>query len=273
MTLYFLAGVTNDSTNSPHPQIEVKNTGTGPLNLNNVEVRYWFNCDCTGQSLQSWVDWAGLLPAGTSVTGDVLTTVQPTNLGGQTDYVSYKFTGNLVLQPGQMIQVQGRFNKSDFSNMLQDNDWSYTPTTSFIQWTKITGYLNGSLVWGEQPVATAAVLKTSSVVAFPNPSTGSGVNLAVNLTGSGTGAKDVGSPTVVDPDAQVTFRAYTLASRLIWSTTVSGASLGSSGNHVIYWDERDLAGAPLGNGVYYVTVTVKSQGQSSTAGTKVLLLR
>jgi hypothetical protein len=273
MTLYFLAGVTSDSTNSPHPQIEVVNTGTGPLSLNNVEVRYWFNCDCTGQSLQSWVDWAGLLPAGTSVTGDVLTTVQATALGGQTDYVSYKFTGNLVLQPGQMIEVQGRFNKSDYSNMLQDNDWSYTPTTSFIQWTKITGYLNGSLVWGQEPAATAAVLKTASLIAFPNPSTGSGVNLSVNLSGSGTGAKDLGPSTVVDPDAVITFRVYTLSSRLIWSTTVSGASFGTSGNHVLYWDERDLAGAALANGIYYVTVTVKSQGQSSTAGSKVLILK
>jgi hypothetical protein len=273
--VYFLAGVTSDTTNSPHPQIEVVNTGKVALNLNNVEVRYWFNCDCTGQSLQSFVDWAGLLPAGTSVTGDVLTAVQPTTLGGQTDYVSYKFTGNLVLQPGQMIQVQSRFNKSDFSNMLQDNDWSYTPTTSFIQWTKITGYLNGTLVWGQQPVASTSALKPASVVAFPNPSTGNGVNLSVNLTGGGlqANAKDVGSPTVVDPDAQVTFRAYTLASRLIWSTTVTGASLGSSGNHVIYWDERDVAGAPLSNGVYYVTVTVKSQGQSSMAGSKVLILK
>ncbi len=276
MTLFFLAGVTNDSTNSPHPQIEVRNTGTGLLSLNNVEVRYWFNCDCTGQSIQSWVDWAGLMPTGSTVTADVLTSAVATTLGGQTDYVSYKFTGNLVLQPGQSIQVQSRFNKSDFSNMLQDNDWSYTPTASFIQWAKITGYLNGSLVWGQQPTASSSsALKTASLLAFPNPSTGNGVNLSVNLTGSGTeaGAKQVGSPVVVDPDARVTFQVFTLSSRLIWSSTVSGASLGSSGNHVIYWDERDLVGAPLANGVYYVTVTVKSQGQTSIAGSKVLILR
>ena len=247
------------------------------MNLNNVEVRYWFNCDCTGQSIQSWVDWAGLMPSGTSVTGDVLTTVVATTLGGQTDYVSYKFSGNLVLQPGQMIEAQGRFNKSDFSNMTQSNDWSYTATTSFIQSTKITGYLNGTLVWGQEPTAVTSALKTASVVAFPNPSTGSGVNLSVNMTAgagaSGLSAKEVNSPTVVDANAQVTFRVFTLTSRQIWTTTVSGASLGSSGNHVIYWDERDLAGAPLANGVYYVTVTVKSQGQISTAGTKVLILK
>ena len=126
LTVYLLSAVTTNSTNSPHPQIEVANTGTTALNLNNVEVRYWFNCDCTGQSVQAWVDWAGLIPAGTSVTGNIQTTVVPTNLGGQTSYISYKFTGGIVLQPGQMIQIQSRFNLSDWSNMLQSNDWSFS---------------------------------------------------------------------------------------------------------------------------------------------------
>ena len=72
-------------------------------------------------------------------------------LGGQTNYVSYKFTGNLVWQPGQMIQIQSRFNMSDWSNMLQDNDWSFAAYTSFTPWTQITGYVSGSLVWGQEP--------------------------------------------------------------------------------------------------------------------------
>ncbi len=76
-----MSGVTSDTTNSPHPQIEVVNTGTSALNLNNVEVRYWFNCDCTtGQTIQAWVDYAGYLPSGSNVTSDVQISVQPTTL-------------------------------------------------------------------------------------------------------------------------------------------------------------------------------------------------
>jgi rhamnogalacturonan endolyase len=280
MTLYLLSAVTTDSTNSPHPQIEVVNTGSGPLDLNNVEVRYWFNCDCTTQTVQSWVDWAGLLPAGTSVTGDVVNTVQPTTEGGQTNYVSYKFTGNLVLQPGQMIEIQSRFNKSDWSNMLQDNDWSFAPYTSFTQWTHITGYLNGSLVWGQEPSGSSAALKAASLIAYPNPSTGNGVNLAVNLSGNGGGAsasvkaKDVtGSVEEVDPSAQVALKVYTIEGRLIWSTTLPASSFGSSGNHSVYWNEKDLSGANLANGIYVVAVVVKSQGQTSTAFSKVMILK
>jgi hypothetical protein len=276
LTVYYLAGVTSNITNSPHPQIEVTNSGTGPVSLNNVEVRYWFNCDCTTQTVQTWVDWAGLMPAGTSVTGDVLTSAVATTLGGQTDYVSYKFTGNLVLQPGQSIEIQSRFNLSDWSNMTQSNDWSFTPYTSFTKWVQITAYLNGSLIWGEQPVASAAALKAASVVPFPNPSTGGGVNLAVNLSGNsaGTEAEEVGESSIeVDPNAQIAFKVYTLSGRMIWSSTVSASVFGSSGNHNFYWDERDLAGGTLANGIYYVTVTVKSQGQSSVARGKILILK
>ena len=277
LTLELLSGVTTDSTNSPHPQIEVVNTGNGPLALNNVEVRYWFNCDCTNQSVQAWVDWAGLLPAGTSVTTDVQATIQATSLGGQTNYVSNKFTGNLILQPGQMIQIQSRFNKSDWSNMLQDNDWSFAAQSTYAPSTKITAYEGGTLVWGQEPSSISSALKAASVIAYPNPSTGNGVNLAVNLSGKGTGAtaSAVGSSDTVgvDPGAQITLKAYTLDNRLIWSTSLTGASLGSTGNHTVYWDERNFVGNYLANGLYIVTCTVKSQGQTTTTTTKLLILK
>ena len=278
LTLYFLAGVTGNVTNSPHPQIEVVNTGTGPLSLNNVEVRYWFNCNCTTQTVQTWVDWAGLMPAGTSVTGDVSTTVQRTTLGGQTNYISYKFTGNLVLQPGQAIEIQSRYNLSDWSNMLQSDDWSFTPYTKFTEWTQITGYLNGSLVFGQEPVATAAVLAPASVKAMPNPSTGNGVNLVVNLSGNGgVSASDLktagGSAAGIDPDAVITFRAYSLDGQLVWTQTVAGASFASSGNHSLYWNERNLENQALASGLYVITVTVKSHGSTSTVSSKVAIVK
>jgi hypothetical protein len=280
LTVYYETGTTANDTNSPHPQIEVKNTGTGPLSLNNVQIRYWFNCDCTNQTIQTTVDWAGLMPAGTSVTNDVLDTVVPVSEGGQTDYISYKFTGNLVLQPGQSIEIQGRYNKSDWSNFVQSSDWSYAADTSFTQWTHITGYINGSLVWGQEPAgASTAALTTASVIAFPNPSTGNGVNLAVNLSGNGSSVsggasvKDVSSAEEVDPNAQITLKVFTLAGRMIWSTGLNASTFASLGTHTVYWDEKSLSGANLANGLYIVMLTVKSQGQTSTSSVKVLILR
>jgi glucuronoarabinoxylan endo-1,4-beta-xylanase len=270
-----LSAVTSGTTNSPHPFIQVVNTGTGPLNLNNVTVRYWFNCDCTTQSLQAWVDWAGLIPQGTSETGNVHVTVLPTSLGGQTDYVLYSFTGNLVLQPGQTIQIQGRFNKSDWSNMTQSNDWSFAPYTSYTNAPQVTGYLGGALVWGEEPVSKPAALAVSSAVVFPNPSTGNGTTISFTLNGGSAGshaALDDSSSLSQDPNAKITLGIYSLSLRLIWSQTLTGGAYGTTGDHELYWNERDLKGMGLANGVYILKVTVESNGQTSSTISKILIL-
>jgi hypothetical protein len=276
LKVQLLSGVTSGTTNSPHPQIQVVNTGSGPLNLNNVTVRYWFNCDCTNQTEQVWVDWAGLMPNGTTATGNVLVSIQATSLGGQTNYFQYSFTGNLVLQPGQALQVQSRFNKSDWSNMTQGNDWSFAPNTSFMDSMQVTGYLNGSLVWGQEPRSASAALMVSSAMAFPNPSTGNGTTLSFTVNGPstavGASALDANSPLLVDPSAKITLGIYTLAGRLIWSQTLSGGTYGTTGEHQVYWDEHDLKGTGLANSVYLLKVTVVSNGRTSSAIGKILIL-
>ena len=275
-TVQLLSGVTTDTTNSPHPFIQVVNTGTGPLNLNNVTVRYWFNCDCTTQTIQAWVDWAGLIPAGTNETGNVQVSVQPTSLGGQTNYVLYSFTGNMVLQPGGILQIQSRFNKSDWSNMNQANDWSFAPYTSYTNAPDVTGYLNGALVWGDQPAGSPSALSVSSAVAFPNPSTGNGTTLSFTFKGSrsGTNAADLSesNPPLVDPNAKITLSIYSLGFRLIWSENLTGGGYGTTGPHDVYWNERDLGGAKLANGVYFLRVTIESNGQTTSTITKILIL-
>jgi hypothetical protein len=222
------------------------------------------------------VDWAGLLPAGTSVTSNVHATVVPVSKGGQTDYVSYKFTGNLVLQPGQMIQIQSRFNKSDWSNMTQSNDWSFAPNTSFKDATQVTGYIAGTLVWGQEPVAAPAALKASSAVVFPNPSTGNGTTLSFTLNGNQTGpvgsVLDANNPLLLDPNAKITLSIYTTAWRLIWTQTLTGGAYGTTGEHELYWNEKDLKGAGLANGVYLLKVTVESNGQTSSTLARILIL-
>jgi hypothetical protein len=271
-----LSGLIGDTTNSPHPQIQIVNTGNGPLNLNNVQVKYWFNCDCTNQTIQTWVDWAGLLPLGSTVTGDVQVAVKTTSLGGQTDYILYTFSGNLVLQPGQAIQIQSRFNKSDWSNMTQGNDWSFAPFTSYTDWAQVTGYLGGTLVWGQEPVSGQAALTVSNAVVFPNPSTGNGTTLSFTLSGNQTGTTasllDAEHPLLLDPKAKVTLSVYTMAWRLIWTQTVTGGAFGTAGEHELYWNERASKGAKLSNGIYLLRITVESNGQKSSVISKILIL-
>ncbi len=269
ITLQLMSGVTADTTNSPHPQINVKNTGTTAINLNNVEVRYWFNCDCTsGQTIQAWVDYAGELPSGTNVTSDIQVSVMPTTLGTQTNYISIKFTGGITLQPNQYVQIQSRFNKSDWSNMLQDNDWSYAAYTSFTNWNKITAYVNGSLVWGQEPTAStsSASAQVASVSSNPNPSTsasGSTVSYTISgssgATASSIKAQDAGSVNyaIPDPDAKVELKIFTTSGRLIWKKELSGIANVSAGKHVVSWNGKTSGGETLAPGAYILNVLVR----------------
>jgi len=282
ITVYLLSAVTTNSTNSPHPQIEVANTGTTALNLNNVEVRYWFNCDCTGQSVQAWVDWAGLIPAGTSETGNIQATVAPTNLGGQTSYISYKFTGGIVLQPGQMIQIQSRFNLSDWSNMLQSNDWSFAAYNSYTAASKVTGYISGSLVWGTAPSSAASqTAQVANVLSYPNPassSTGATLKYSVNAPASGVSASSVHAAGISDSvsipvSGKMQVSVYTGSGRLIWQKTLDDPSSISVGEHAVHWDGKAAGGQNLAAGTYILKVSLLSNGGASSGYSTIIMMK
>jgi hypothetical protein len=131
-------------------------------------------------------------------------------------------------------------------------------------------------VWGEEPVSAPAALTVSSALVFPNPSTGNGSTLSFNLNGGQTGATgsslDFNHPLLQDPNAKITLSIYTTAMRLIWTQTLTGGSYGTTGEHELYWSERDIKGAKLSNGLYILRVTVESNGQKTSTIAKILIL-
>ena len=139
------------STSSLAPHVSLINTGDTPIDLSRLELRYWYTSD--GAQPQSVVvDWAGRAPAGATVTSAVLPSIQATSRGGQSHFVRYRFApaaGSLRLH--ESIEVQGRINKSDWSSYRQSNDHSFPLSTSYVEWARITVYLDGALVWGVEP--------------------------------------------------------------------------------------------------------------------------
>ena len=275
ITLRLKSGVTSDSTNSPHPQIRIVNTGTSAINLNTVEARYWINCDCTGQSVQAWLDWAGKLPQGTSINSNVQLTVVAKTQGAQTHYISVKFTGGIILQPNEYAEVQMRFNKSDWSNMLQSNDWSYAAYNDFTNWSRITGYINGVKVWGDEPTAgtTSQSAQVVDVLSYPNPATnGSGTTITYSIGSSGVTAGDV-NYSISDADAEVMLKIYTISGRMIWSKELRGISNVSTGKHAIYWDGKTSGGREIAAGTYILKVELKSRGEVSSKSFVIVMLK
>ena len=64
------------------------------------------------------------------------------------------------LAPGESTgEIQARFNKDNWSNFGEADDYSFDPTKlSFADWDRVTVYQNGTLIWGsEAPLASGAV--------------------------------------------------------------------------------------------------------------------
>ncbi len=136
------------TTNGIMPRIKLYNTGTTSINLSDVKLRYYFTID--GEKAQNfWCDWSS---AGTgNVTGTFVKLSEAKT--GADYYLEIGFTSAAgTLAAGQSIEVQARFSKTDWTNYTQTNDYSFNATdNSYADWTKITGYLAGSLVWGVEP--------------------------------------------------------------------------------------------------------------------------
>jgi hypothetical protein len=268
---------TNNVTNSPNPFIRVINTGASAVNLNNTEVRYWFNCDCTGQSIQAAIDYAGKMPQGTSLGTNAQISVVAAARGDQTNYISFKFTGNITLQPNEYVEVQARFHKSDWSNMTQSNDWSYSNSKSWLQYQHLTGYGSGSLIWGQEPVAASApAVQVANVITYPNPATaatGATLQYTVNQVTTGITASGLEPVYVPDPATKVYLMIFSVSGRLIWEQMLEGASNVSTGEHSVKWDGRAAGGHELAAGTYTFKVLLKEPDGSSTGYSTIIMLK
>ncbi len=141
-------GNTAAATNGIMPRIKLFNSGTEAVNLSDVKLRYYYTID--GEKAQNfWCDWSS---AGTgNITGTFVKL--PAALDGADYYLEIGFTSAAgTLAAGQSVEVQARFSKTDWTNYSQTNDYSFNGTgNAYADWTRMTGYLAGSLVWGVEP--------------------------------------------------------------------------------------------------------------------------
>jgi hypothetical protein len=237
------------------------NTYTGPLALDSLEIRYWFNCDCTTQTLQAWVDWAGDLTVGTNLTSKIIVSVVTTNQGTQTNYVSVKFTGGITVNPNDQIEVNLRFNKSDFSNMLQSNDYSYGGFSTFTITNQVTLYQNGNLIWGTEPggampsLAKAHLLvadpPTPTTTPTPTPIAQSLVKIYGNIYRSGQGPLKIGLN--LKQPVQTKVMLFDLTGELVM--TLENGTL-PAGSSLLEWNGTNSKGKPVVSGIYLLVVEV-----------------
>jgi hypothetical protein len=139
------------------PIISLVNSGSSSVQLSEITLRYWFSAD----GLPSNPPASG--PFATSCyfveapmsCGNVVVTfnqVSPAKTGADW-YAEFSFTGSpTTLAAGASVAKMKIFwNKSDWSAFNVSNDYSFGSHTTLMDWTKITVYQNGVLVYGTPP--------------------------------------------------------------------------------------------------------------------------
>jgi mannan endo-1,4-beta-mannosidase len=136
----------SSNVGSISPMIQIYNDGTTNIRLADLEVRYWYTID----SVSDQTFYCDSAPFGTSNVYGAFTPLALPVTGA--DYycrITFPMAAG-VLGPGDSSgDIQIRFNKNDWSNYIQTNDYSFDATmVAYTVQPKITIYLKGSLLFG-----------------------------------------------------------------------------------------------------------------------------
>lgn len=141
----------------------VNNSGSS-LSLSNVKMRYYFTHD-NSFPIERNIDYAS--SGNNNVTATLVTGLQYQNADS---YLEIGFNSG-TLSSGQSTDVQLRIWDGNYNNKFNlYNDYSYNKTaSSYVDWSKVTCYINGVKVWGDEPAALSLPTPTVTPV-IPTPS-------------------------------------------------------------------------------------------------------
>ncbi|GAA1504699.1 cellulose binding domain-containing protein [Streptomyces albidochromogenes] len=131
------------------PWFKAVNTGSTPVSLSQVKIRYYFKADA-GASYTFACSWA--VKGCANITGTFGTLARPTATADR--YLEIGFTaGAGTLAPGADTgDLQLRFHRSNWQPLNQSDDYSFGPAqTAYWNWSKVTASVGGTPVWGTAP--------------------------------------------------------------------------------------------------------------------------
>jgi hypothetical protein len=150
--------VGSNQSNFITPNMQIVNNSTAGMPavpLSQLTVRYWYTTDTTAPSQSSACDYSSLPGnCGAISYGPTSFVAVSPAVTGANYYFQFGFTstaGSLNANGGSTGDIQLRWNKSDFSNFTQTNDYSYNGAASYTATTKVTVYRNGTLIYGTEP--------------------------------------------------------------------------------------------------------------------------
>jgi endoglucanase len=143
--------------NDTKPEFILVNSGGTDVSLDRVELRYWLIAG-DKQSYDFHCDWAAVSCAG--LTGEFL--VSEAGL----PYLDVRFrAGSGTLSANQDTgEIKIRFNREDWSPYPQQDQYSFSPSVEYVDWERVTLYVDGKLVWGTEPGSTPSPTASATVV-------------------------------------------------------------------------------------------------------------
>ncbi|MFB8267714.1 glycoside hydrolase family 6 protein [Streptomyces sp. NPDC055955] len=140
----------NDSSatdNQIRMGLQLVNTGTSAVNLSTVKVRYWFTPESGASTFSTACDYA-VMGCG-SLTQNV--TTSGSSAAGASHYLEVGFGSGTLAAGASTGEMQLRFNKTDWSNFNEADDYSRSTNTAYADAPKIGVYVGGTLSWGTAP--------------------------------------------------------------------------------------------------------------------------
>ncbi|HEX6274689.1 MAG TPA: cellulose binding domain-containing protein, partial [Polyangiaceae bacterium] len=151
LKIQYRASDLSGTDNQIRPHFRLFNLGSSAVTLSQVRIRYWYTRENTTLAQQMACDWAQI---GCNLVTSNFTFLSPTRPNANT-YLEIGFTSGTLAAGAETGPIQLRLNNANWSDYAESNDYSYstggTPPTNYIDWTRITIYLNGVLVWGTEP--------------------------------------------------------------------------------------------------------------------------
>jgi endoglucanase len=155
INVLYKAGLIDSAKNTIRSTINIKNTGTVPINLSDIKVRYWFTSDGTQQN--SFI--CEYAVCGTEkVTGNFSNINNP--VPGADTYCEITFANDAgKLAPGGSTGTIP-FRIESMSPYDQTNDYSFDSTmaSDLGDNNKITAYVKGVVKYGIEPIVIGPIL-------------------------------------------------------------------------------------------------------------------
>ncbi|MGW7052822.1 cellulase family glycosylhydrolase [Streptomyces sp. NPDC054887] len=133
--------------NAIRPGLQVANTGSTPLDLSTVSVRYYFTRDGGAPSVSAWCDYAAVGCA--QVKLKVVPLTSPVT--GADAYLEVTFAGGSLAAGKDTGDIQLRMSKSDWSNFNEADDYSRSTATAYADAPAVPAYTGATLAWGALP--------------------------------------------------------------------------------------------------------------------------